>query len=98
MDIGSLHAAVSRAGAIGTALNLKQGPRAVATFAAAKMNLITPDRCAGRAVPAADERRVFVLCHDGRDVEQAQAFDRAGTAIHAVGIGYRSAEHLIAAA
>ena len=60
MDIGSLHSAVSRTGAIGPALDIKQRPRAVATFAAAKMNLIAPDRRAGRAMPSGDERRGFV--------------------------------------
>ena len=47
---------------------------------------------------AADQRGGFVAAHGGRDVEQAEAFDGAGTAVDAIGIGNALAEHLIAAA
>ena len=45
-----------------------------------------------------DERGGLVGGHDGRDVEQAEAIDGAGTAVDAVGIGDGLAEHLVAAA
>ena len=87
MHIGALHAAIGRAGAVGTAFDVKQRPRAVGTLAAAEMDLVTLDRGARRAMRAGDERGRFVDAHDGRDIEQTEPIDRAGTAIDAIGIG-----------
>src|SRR3954471_17555428 len=98
MHVSALHAAVSRARAIATAIDVKQGPRAVAPLAAAEVDFIAFDRGTSRAMRAANQRGRFVRAHDGRDVEQPQTVDLAGTAIDAVGIGDGLAEHLITAA